>query len=45
VRGEGHYFEECGESIVKVAVIGDPNAGKSSLVNSILGRRVSRILW
>ncbi|HHY37141.1 MAG TPA: ribosome biogenesis GTPase Der [Firmicutes bacterium] len=30
--------EEEGEDLVKVAVVGKPNAGKSSLINSLLGQ-------
>lgn len=37
----GHFadieFEEEDESVIKVALIGKPNAGKSSLINSFLG--------
>lgn len=36
-----NFSEASEESVVKVSVIGDPNAGKSTLINSILGRRVS----
>ncbi|XP_067934062.1 GTPase Era, mitochondrial-like isoform X2 [Watersipora subatra] len=37
------FSSPLNESVVKVAVIGDPNAGKSTLVNHILGRRVNSI--
>ena len=32
-------FEEEDESLIKVALIGKPNAGKSSLINSLLGEK------
>lgn len=35
--------EEVQEKLVKVAIIGLPNTGKSTLINSILNQRVSRI--
>ena len=41
--GAKRFFSDGEEHVVKVAVIGDPNAGKSTLINSILGRRVRMI--
>ncbi|KAK7861931.1 hypothetical protein R5R35_009392 [Gryllus longicercus] len=34
------FYENSNEKILKVAIIGPPNAGKSTLVNALVGRRV-----
>lgn len=38
---EKSTIKEGGQRLLKVAIIGAPNAGKSSLINSIIQRNVS----
>lgn len=40
-RASRKLIEEAQEKVVKVAIIGLPNTGKSTLINTILNQRVS----
>ena len=39
LHGDTQPLEQ--ERVIRVAVVGDPNVGKSTLINGVLGRRVS----
>lgn len=41
LQNNGKAVDAEGQRLLKVAIIGVPNAGKSSLINSIVGRNVS----
>lgn len=38
------WVEPAGQRIVRAAVIGTPNAGKSTLINQLLGHKVAAII-
>ena len=42
VDERGTWVETADQRIVRAAVIGAPNAGKSTLINQLLGHKVQR---
>lgn len=42
-QNENDFIETQRQRLLKVAIIGVPNAGKSSIINSIVQRNVSKI--